>query len=1338
MKQFFTLLFLIFSVQYLPADDIYFNHLGNSDGLSQINVLSIYQDETGAMWFGTVEGLCRYNGRETETFVSSSKNKGLTQNIIYSICGDKRGNIYIRADYDLIKYNIHKQEFETIKQGGVRTFFYKDNTLWYVLDGSIRQYKNNESEEYCKLDKSIGRVACMYIDGDNSIWLGSDKGITILYSKNNQNKRNVLENISVTTIYKDSKQNIWVGSFNDGVYLLNKNARQMAHYTHIAGQRSLSNNQIRTIIEDRSGKMWIGTFFGLNRYDPVIQDWSVYIHVDNIPHSISHTSIFSLYEDSQGTIWAGTYFGGVNYFNTDMNNFRFYNANHSSENHLSFPFVGRMAEDDSGNLWICTEGGGLNCLNLSTRRFSHYMYDGYNYESTSKNNLKSIWYHQGKLYIGLHTGGLAIFDTKTKKYKTLTSDKKDPYSLSSNSIREMQHYNGDLYVLTSLNLMRMDINSEKFYPLSEDPKLQQVIGNDFIYSFYIDSKDRIWVSGFDKLRCVNLHSKEYKDYMYEEDNPHSIGKFRVTTILETKKGELFFGTAGSGVFKYRAKTDDFESYTKDKNSLESDFCYYITETSAGNLIVLSNSTITVLDPKGNGNIIFQSSPNFPITGFFQGSSAYVTKEHEIFIGGINGLVSLFEPDLKNVTSSNYNLYFDKLYINNKLVQPGDNTRILRKTLSQSSMVELKHNQNNITVEFASSNYIFHTVREYEYKLDGFDNEWKLATSNTLIYTNMNPGKYKLLVREADKGHGAKICELDIKISPPIYASMPAYMLYSMLFILSLIGLIKFSTWRSRLNSALEMERREKEQIEKLNQSKLSFFTNISHELRTPLTLIIGQTEMALKESDLSTELHNKISKVYKNATHMRTLITELLDFRKQELGFIKLRISEINIVDYVKGIYESFTEYAVKLNISYRFECSENTIMAFVDPSQYHKAISNLLSNAFKYTYENGEITVRVKPAGRFVSIQVEDNGIGISTEELSKIFERFYQVEYRSSKFSLGTGIGLALAKQVIESHKGKINVTSANNKGSIFEILLLLGKDHFSEEELAYSQKNIILYESPDIDILESEDTSVIDEEDGTSVPSVLIVEDSNEVLELLVEAFSQKYKVYTATNGKAGLKKTLEIQPDLIISDVMMPEMSGKEMCYQIKNNINISHIPVLLLTAQTSASQTIEGYMYGADDYVTKPFNIEVLLSRCHSLIMNRKLLYQSISRNETNPPVITSNVLSEYEQAFIDKAIKIVRKNFDNSEFDMNILASELGLGRNKLYSQIKEISGLTPNEFTLNIKLKEACHLLENVPNMNISDIAYSLGFSTTKYFSKTFKTFYDISPMQWRKNKNP
>jgi len=1307
--------------------------------------MSIYQDETGAMWFGTAEGICRYNGKETETFSSLKNDAGLTQNNIYSICGDNNGSIYIKADFDLIRYDIKEEKFHLIKEGNVRAISYKNGILWFAGNSEIFQYDNNEIKEYCHIGAAIGKVSSLLVSENNDLWIGSDKGVTIIPQSNVANERPVLKDISIYTLYKDRKENIWVGSSNNGVYLLNNDEQIISHFEHNTDQNSISNNQIRTILEDSAGKIWIGTFYGLNSFDTVTQRWESYVHVDNIPHSISHTSIFSLYEDTQGTIWVGTYFGGVNYFNPSVNTFRLYTSNPLSKTHLSYPFVGKMTEDDHGNLWICTEGGGLNCLDLKTRQFSHFFHENNNHVSALGYNLKSIWYRKDKqeLYIGVHNGGLRIFDLKTKTSKVKTHNVLDKHSIPDNVIRDMQYYDNNLILLSATGISRLDLNDDKVYDFSTDSIIGRAVKQSFVYSFYIDSQERMWLSILDGIRCINLRTKKIQDYKYDPADPYSLGKFRVTTILETSDHQIYFGTSGSGLFKYQPETDNFKHYTQEQNGLMSNFCYHITEAPSGNLIILSNAGVTIFDAKNTEKVLFQSSSNFPLTSFFNGSSTYVAHNNEIFIGGVNGLVSIFESQLSDLDTKRYNLYFDKLFINNEQITPNDDTKILNQTLSASKEIRLRHNQNNVIIKFATSNYLNTTVQGYEYQLVGFDENWNKTSSNTITYTNIPAGKYKLLLKEITQDgsqNGRPSCEITITIDPPFYKSPVAYLLYFVLFVLLLVGIIRFFLWRSKLSMALEIERREKEQNEILTQTKLRFFTNVSHELRTPLTLILGQLDIVLQNEKMNTELHNKISSVYRNAGHMRNLITELIDFRKQEQGFSKLKIRPVELVDYLHNIYNFFKEYALKHNIVYLYEYPDQDIIVYIDPDQMQKVVYNLLSNAFKYTSSGEKIIIRIVLQPNTVTIQIEDNGIGIPAESISKIFDRFYQVEYRSSGFSLGSGIGLALAKEIVKSHHGDIQVRSTINEGSIFEVILQSGKAHLGEEilddYLPQERKYISVDKDKDSDIVLAENTissSIVENNEDKSKNSILIVEDNEELRAMLADSFSERYIVYEAVNGKIGLNMVQELQPDIVLSDVMMPEMSGKEMCYKIKNNMNISHIPVILLTAQDSIAQTIEGYMYGADAYVTKPFNMDILISRCNSLVVNRKLLFQSLAKQENS--VVTFNVLSEHDQSLIDKATAIVKENFDTPDFNMDILASELGIGRNRLYTRIKDITGLTPNEFALNIKLSEAQRLLVNSPHLNVSDISIQLGFSSAKYFSKSFRTFFGVSPMQWRRD---
>ena len=557
----------------------------------------------------------------------------------------------------------------------------------------------------------------------------------------------------------------------------------------------------------------------------------------------------------------------------------------------------------------------------------------------------------------------------------------------------------------------------------------------------------------------------------------------------------------------------------------------------------------------------------------------------------------------------------------------------------------------------------------------------------------------------------------------------------------MIAFIRFKTRLAALKSSLEFERKEKERIEELNQVKLRFFTNISHEFRTPLTLILGQIEV-LMQMDLGTTIYNRILRIYKNAWHMRNLISELLDFRKQEQGYLKLKVEEQNLVTFTRQIYMCFYEYAQKKEITYRFDNVEETISVWFDSKQLQKVIFNLLSNAFKYTPNKGSIRVEVRMLASQAIVSVCDTGVGIPEEHISKIFERFYQTD-NSSSFTLGTGIGLALAKGIMNMHHGKIDVESTVGKGTKFTLSLPLGNRHFSDEEMATveSRESVIISEAvpmlpfEQIMDVEEEKTKVQENIKEEDKPIILLVDDNEELLSMLEDLFLPIYKVYIAHDGREGLEMARQIQPDLIISDVMMPEMSGKELCYKIKTNVELSHISVVLLTAQTSVEYVVEGLMFGADDYVTKPFNVKVLIARCNNLIKNKKrLIAHYAGKTITESPV--TEAINERDKELLAKCVNIIKENFENPAFDVTALASELCVGRSKLYMQFKQMTGLTPNEFILKIKLDEAMSLLKNHPELNISEISIRLGFSSPRYFSKSFKAFFGVAPQTVRSRK--
>lgn len=540
--------------------------------------------------------------------------------------------------------------------------------------------------------------------------------------------------------------------------------------------------------------------------------------------------------------------------------------------------------------------------------------------------------------------------------------------------------------------------------------------------------------------------------------------------------------------------------------------------------------------------------------------------------------------------------------------------------------------------------------------------------------------------------------------------------------------------------SLEKERIEKEHIEEMNQAKLRFFTNVSHEFRTPLTLIISQVELMLQKNTIPPSLHNSIFRIRKHAQQMKLLISELLDFRKFDQNYIQLKLSEQSLNTFLEEVYLSFSAYASQKSISYHLKLLEQDISIWIDDWQMRKVLFNLLSNAFKHVPDKGEISILTSTTPDQVVIAVKDSGNGISKEEQERIFDRFYQADNRNKALHVGTGIGLALTKSIIQLHHGTIEVESESNEGSCFIEKLPKTRDCFEKDTevvfLESPEKEPMVQENtiPDENFMKKDDftfkTPLIDEREEKR--KVLLVEDNMELLQVLKEIFSPLYQVVTAANGEEGLKQVFAEVPDLIVSDVMMPVMTGTEMCLKIKNNISLCHIPVVLLTALDTVDQNIEGLRRGADDYITKPFNAKILITRCNNLIRNRLLMQSRFAKDQ----ILEINLLAAnpIDKGFLDRVIKVVDKHIDNEDFDIGMLCQELGMGRTLLHTKFKALTGMTPNEFILNHRLKIASLMLKNEPYLQVAEISDRLGFGSPRYFSRCFKNQYNVTPMEYRK----
>ncbi|WP_270667151.1 hybrid sensor histidine kinase/response regulator transcription factor, partial [Phocaeicola massiliensis] len=688
-------------------------------------------------------------------------------------------------------------------------------------------------------------------------------------------------------------------------------------------------------------------------------------------------------------------------------------------------------------------------------------------------------------------------------------------------------------------------------------------------------------------------------------------------------------------------------------------------------------------------------------------------------------------------------------INNQKVVAGDETGVLTKAFPYTQKLKLSHNQNNLILSFALPDYEQQlSQKQFQYKLDGFDKKWIKTSQTEVHYTNLDPGTYTLRVAAINNSSNQsgditdKEISMQLTISAPWYATWWAFLLYIISFIGCLYYFISSRIAKRTLALSLEKERFEKQQIEQLNQEKLVFFTNVSHEFRTPLTLIISHIDIILQKSSLNPSIYNQILKIRKNAQQMSNLISELLEFRKLEQNHKTLQISQQDITPFLKEIYFSFVDYAHLRNIHYDFQLSETPTLCWFDSQLLEKVFFNLLSNAFKYTPDNGNIIISGRTTDNEVEISISDTGSGIAKNDVSQIFARFFQANNQKpgEYSSPGTGIGLALSKTIVEKHHGTITVDSTLGKGSTFTVRLPRNADVFQADkniQLSNQQQESSIVPGS-LDVLPETDTylteSVHTENAEEKTHTVLLVEDNEELLQLLTELFSPFYEVICATNGEEGLKQVYEHKIDLIISDIMMPKMSGTEMCLQIKNNIDYCHIPLILLTALNSTEQNIEGLNRGADDYITKPFHAQLLLARANNLIRSRLLMQHQFDKKPISEIDLTC--INPLDKDILKRTAESIEQHIDDTEYDIPVLCKEVGIGRSLLYTKFKALTGMTPNNFILNYRLKHAAALLQQYPDIPIAEVSDRCGFSSPVYFSRCFKNQYGCTPQNYRKEK--
>ena len=1330
-----TLLFLSLLCAYCilcDAQNLSFRHLTTDDGLSNNTVLSIYQDEREFMWLGTNNGISLYNGKSIKIYQREKNNpNSLLYNAIKDITGDKQGHIYIMSNKGVSVYNIKKDSFTHILKKYITTGFYSKQ-LYVASAQDILKYNGEKFELFYQMPPQTDNIKKLYIHND-SVMIGTfNKGLYLLTPE--KELSNLIPEGNIADIQRDRSGNYWIADrAGGGLYQIQdqtiKNFRN-----HADNPASISSDFVHCCTEDQVGNMWIGTFNGLNRYDKSTGIFSRYTQQEN-KKSLSHSSIWSLYCDKQGGIWIGTYYGGINYCNPQQQAFREYQASSKEKEGLSSSIVSRITEDDKGNLWMCTEGNGLNKYDPVTKTYKWYTRNTTS-NSLSQNNIKAVYYDSTRevIWLGIHMGGLNKLDIKTGHITRYMHQKNNQASVPDNRIEDILPYQEQLLLATTNGIGLFDPKSGTCKLLFDDKTARNSTSSTI--DLALDHEGTLWIANNNGGICSYcFDTKKLSVYKYKSANEHSISSNSINSIYEDSRKRLWFCTNENGLDLYRKETDDFENFDMHKNGLISNVVYNICELSSDKLLVTTDKGFSILDYQQKQFFNYENQP----LSCIKENALYKSQKGEIFIGGTTGCISFYEKDLKQEPCS-YRILPYRLTINGEEIKVAEPDRGLSQDMTCTSGITLNASQNIFSIDYTITDYTPFHKDEIIYRLEGFSDVWTPLGKEAITYTNLSPGKYTLVVKA--KNIDEKLVPpnlLKIEVLPPFYHTTWAYLFYIVCILLIGYSLIRIYRRRLELQESLKYEKKHAKDIEQLNQVKLRFFTNISHEFRTPLTLIIGQMEILLQIRSFAPNVYNKILGVYKNSLQLKALITELLDFRKQEQGYMTIKVSEHNIVDFLYEHYLIFQEYALQRQITFNFEKSSQNILVWYDAKQMQKVLNNLISNAFKYTKAGDTISISVRKRNQEVIIEVTDTGIGIAAKDIDKIFDRFYQTGMESVP-DTGTGIGLALTKGIIELHHGKIDVYSEPSEGSTFSIHLKTGNEHFTNEEICEIPAPLSLNE---IERMNSEiQQSLLQEQETLDNDSILkernykilIVEDNESLRDMLARIFKTFYTVITASNGKEGLEKVYSEMPNIILSDIIMPEMSGTELCQNIKKDIDICHIPIVLLTAKTAIEHNLEGLRIGADDYITKPFNINILVSRCNNLVNNRIMLQEKFSKQpQTEMQILATNTL---DKKFVDRILEVIEREIGNDNFSVDQLVSEIGIARTKLFTKLKAITGQTPGDLIMTVRLKRAAYLLKNNPELNITEISDQVGFNIPKYFSRCFKERYHVTPQAYRKGK--
>ena len=1323
--------------------------------LSSSLINQIFQDKRGFIWIATEYGLNRFDGLRFSNYKHvSGDSTSIKNNYVRTLFEDSRQNLLVGCIDGLMKYDSETDTFREIPmiRAGKRVFPHitqmqklHNGEIWVVTTGQGIFRLDEEKQQAESIDAIMRQVnynfqSNLYEDSHYNIWIGTEGHGLICYLPDTQEVRvfryPVINDNYVSAIGEDKYGNLFIGTQKHGLSRYEREQNRFVPVPYMGGEEL--SIYCLTLVDDR---LLIGTDGqGLKTYNRMtgkIEDYSI----NSAPLDFSEGKIHTIMEDRDKNLWVGLFQKGIVLMPKQENPFEYYGNKSIHYNPIGQGCVMSIYQDSNRHLWVGADNEGIFELDAEGRRLRHYQ-PGNNPRSMANTIMCMYEDTNGDFWLGSYTRGLAKLNRRTGECEyPLPVDNEKIFSIT-----EDRHKN--LYIATfgsgfyQYNLVTKEL---KHYESSKDETgdlTRNELANDWVNYIFCDSEGMIWLGHYKGISCFNPVNESFINYR----KVNTLVEDRVGYVVqEDHAGNIWAGTT-DGLYCFNKKTDELTCFTV-ADGLPNNVICGICEDEEHNMWISTYMGICKYDAKTGRYINYYAGDGLQGNEFTHGAF-YKDEAGKVYFGGING-ITYFQPSSIESVLKDTKVWITDFSIFNQPVRK--NTRSGRHTVIYTSvpdanMFQLAHYDNTFSIVFSTLQYNNPEQISYQYKIEELSNQW-LSTEpgvNRVTYNNLLPGKYTFHVRALSHGNLSEIRTVKILITPPWYEMWWAYCIYAFLFGLLVLGIVNYIL--SRMRHRREIMKRE--HAEQLNEAKLQFFINISHEIRTPMTLIINPLEKLLAEKK-GGEVQKTYLMIYRNAQRILRLINQLMDIRKLDKGQMFMKFRETDMVGFIDDVMLTFDYMARKKKIHFSFEHVMPQLKVWVDMNNFDKILMNIFSNAFKYTPEQGEITVilstgrdstRRDPLKEYFEITVTDNGIGLDREKIERIFERFYQIDNDVTKSNFGTGIGLHLSRSLVELHHGIILAENREDApGSRFIIRIPLGSAHLRTDELedveAVITPHTVLVKPEKTDLEEAFEEEE-DEESKKAGKSknrmrILIVEDEEEILSYLKEELEGDYRIMTRKNGREAYDTILADTPDLVISDIMMQEMDGLSLCRKIKQNTNVNHVPVILLTAKSKPEDTMEGMATGADAYMVKPFNTELLKSTIANLIANRKLLKSKFSGAQQQEDKVQKLSMKSADEILMSKIMKVINENLSNPDLNVEMLAANVGLSRVHVHRKLKELTNLSARDFIKNIRLQQAAALLKE-KKLTVSEVAYATGYTNLSHFSSSFKEVHGMSPKEY------